>query len=292
MNHYIVFLIILLTSVSYVESFDPFTIAAAKVKSKQSLVTKRCLLCRSKMEKSTSASRLYVTRDAPGDSYKSKSNKELSDAATNGVLFTPPFIDYTALTYIFATQTILVNAAIIPSIIAGMNLLENASFNVDSISLGVGFGLAMSIFGLGADQLNGDFFRKVSRDTKIYVLRLLGRSTKANVAFAVSAIISLNAGVAEELFFRGLIQQSIVNYTGDTLIALLSASALFGFAHYPIFGASALLEAFLGGIFGVVYNISGGNLIAPILAHFIYDFITLFFTWNNVSTDLQKTLKG
>jgi hypothetical protein len=68
--------------------------------------------------------------------------------------------------------------------------------------------------------------------------------------------------------------------SGDNFgLALTVTSAIFGFAHEPVFGASALIEAILGGAFGFAYYYSHFNLFVPILVHFLYDFWTFYFVW-------------
>ncbi len=85
-------------------------------------------------------------------------------------------------------------------------------------------------------------------------------------------LISLVAGVTEELLFRGALQTIATSWWGPTL-ALLASSVLFGLLHpfsivYVVF--AALMGAYLGALWLVF-----GNLLVPMLAHGAYDFVML-----------------
>jgi len=88
------------------------------------------------------------------------------------------------------------------------------------------------------------------------------------------AMLSILAGVGEEALFRGVIQVAI----GDVFtpwVGLLAASAIFGLAHYV-----NLSYAVYAGLFGLYLGwlmITWDTLLAPIIAHALYDFLALIF---------------
>ena len=86
------------------------------------------------------------------------------------------------------------------------------------------------------------------------------------------ALISLAAGVGEELLFRGVIQAALSRWLG-TWAGLGVASLLFGLVH-SITPAYAVIAALLGIYLGGVWMVSG-NLLTVIVAHALYDFIAL-----------------
>lgn len=88
------------------------------------------------------------------------------------------------------------------------------------------------------------------------------------------AMVSLLAGVGEESLFRGVIQAGLEGSLGR-VGALLVAAAAFGCAH-PISWLYAGLAGIMGLWFGLLWWWSG-SLVAPVLAHALYDFIAL--TW-------------
>lgn len=84
------------------------------------------------------------------------------------------------------------------------------------------------------------------------------------------AIISFEAGLLEEVFFRGIMQSHIMNY-GAPLWAVIIAALFFGFAHFyqgtsGIIGTS-MLGIWLGATFAMT-----GNLAVPIIGHFLGNF--------------------
>lgn len=86
------------------------------------------------------------------------------------------------------------------------------------------------------------------------------------------ALVSLAAGVGEELLFRGVIQGSLSRTLGPGA-GLLLASLVFGTLH-PITPAYIVLAAGLGAYLGGVWLLTG-NLLSAIVAHGLYDFFAL-----------------
>jgi membrane protease YdiL (CAAX protease family) len=99
-----------------------------------------------------------------------------------------------------------------------------------------------------------------------------------NASLAELALISLIAGIGEELLFRGLIQDGLATAIGGhagVSVGLIVSSLLFGIAHAVTrtYAALATLVGFyLGGLFLLT-----GNLLSPIVAHAAYDFVALVF---------------
>jgi membrane protease YdiL (CAAX protease family) len=97
-------------------------------------------------------------------------------------------------------------------------------------------------------------------------------------------ILSLAAGVGEELLFRGLIQNAFLSvYTPSTLFgalpAILCSSLAFGFAH-PISKSYVLVTTLIGLLFGLVYWYYQ-DLLACVLAHALYDAaLLLMWKWS------------
>lgn len=86
------------------------------------------------------------------------------------------------------------------------------------------------------------------------------------------AIIAVTAGVAEEVLFRGVLQNAVSELSTPAL-GLIVASVVFGLAHFvsPLYAALAgLIGAYLGTLW-----LSTGNLFVPIVVHAAYDFVAL-----------------
>lgn len=87
-------------------------------------------------------------------------------------------------------------------------------------------------------------------------------------------MISILAGIGEELLFRGLVQGGLAGTYGDWT-ALAIASILFGLAH-AITAPYALLAGLIGAYLGWLF-VAGGNLLVPMIAHALYDFWALVY---------------
>ncbi|MDA1091856.1 MAG: CPBP family intramembrane metalloprotease [Acidobacteria bacterium] len=130
--------------------------------------------------------------------------------------------------------------------------------------VGVGFGLgAAALFAM----LNYGVLRLAPPVEPVRALRGLYATTLRPVFATASAVdvavVSLAAGIGEELLFRGAVQAEF-----GTLIA----SLLFGLAHIGgrdswVFGVwVAVMGLGLGGLAHL-----GGGLLAPVVAHVVYD---------------------
>jgi membrane protease YdiL (CAAX protease family) len=95
-----------------------------------------------------------------------------------------------------------------------------------------------------------------------------------NGNLAQFATVAVLAGVGEELLFRGSLQTALAHWTTPA-IGLVITSLLFGLAHalsklYFLF--AVVVGAFLGWM-TLRYN----DLVAPIVAHGLYDFLALAY---------------
>jgi uncharacterized protein len=88
------------------------------------------------------------------------------------------------------------------------------------------------------------------------------------------AVISVLAGIGEELLFRGILQRLLTDWL-DEIGAIVLTSILFGMAHLitPLYGfLAALVSAYLGCLF-----VRCENLAVPIVTHAMYDFVALAY---------------
>ena len=92
------------------------------------------------------------------------------------------------------------------------------------------------------------------------------------------ALVALLAGLGEEMLFRAVIQQSLAEHVGGATgvwVGLVVSAALFGAAHWvtPLYGLMAgLIGLYLAGLW-----LWTGNLLVPIGAHSLYDFLVLAY---------------
>jgi hypothetical protein len=86
-------------------------------------------------------------------------------------------------------------------------------------------------------------------------------------------LLSVFAGVGEELLFRGAVQGWLAVHTNATT-AVLAASVLFGLVHYVSF-TYFVIATCLGFVLGLAYAITDSILLVMIW-HGVYDMIALF----------------
>ena len=89
------------------------------------------------------------------------------------------------------------------------------------------------------------------------------------------AVISLVAGIGEEMLFRGLIQGAAGRWIESPAVGLVLASVVFGLAH-PLTRAYIVLAGVIGAYLGGLW-LATDNLLAPIVAHALYDFLALVY---------------
>lgn len=92
-------------------------------------------------------------------------------------------------------------------------------------------------------------------------------------SWTVLIVLSVLAGVGEELLFRGAIQGWLIQYTGFWT-ALIASSVLFGLAHYVSF-TYFLVATGLGLVLGLAYQLSA-SLTMVMVWHALYDVLALY----------------
>ena len=86
-------------------------------------------------------------------------------------------------------------------------------------------------------------------------------------------LVSLTAGICEEVIFRGYLLQQLTAWTRRPILSIVAGGALFGCLHlYEGLGAILPLAA-LGILFGFVVRQLKGDLRAVIVAHTLQDFL-------------------
>ncbi len=92
------------------------------------------------------------------------------------------------------------------------------------------------------------------------------------------AAVCLAAGVGEEALFRGFLQSGLTTLVpgfGGIVLAIVVTSGVFGLAHCispSYFVIATLMSVYLGLLY-----LWTGNLLAPIVMHGLYDFVTLVY---------------
>jgi membrane protease YdiL (CAAX protease family) len=95
------------------------------------------------------------------------------------------------------------------------------------------------------------------------------------ILFILSALIA--GGIKEELQ-RAFILNRFRRYLGGAWLGLVLWSLAFGAAHYVQGAQGITIAALYGLVFGIIYLMTG-SLIAPIVAHGVYDTLALLAYW-------------
>lgn len=103
-------------------------------------------------------------------------------------------------------------------------------------------------------------------------------------------IIGLIPAIGEEILFRGLIQNQLYAITKNIHIAIWAAGLLFSIFHFQFYGL--VPRMLLGVLFGYLYYWSG-NLLIPMLGHFINNGFTLLLLYmyqqEVITYDIENT---
>lgn len=86
------------------------------------------------------------------------------------------------------------------------------------------------------------------------------------------AVLMAVTGLGEEMLFRGFFQGLLEGALGP-LAGLAAASVIFGLAH-PVTVAYFAVTALMGVYLGLLWN-GTDNLLAPVVAHGLYDFLAI-----------------
>lgn len=150
-------------------------------------------------------------------------------------------------------------------------------YDLWGVAWGVGLGslLALPMVALvqGLQKLELPQIDEINQLGRDRILPLMDGLTNSELA-----VISIAAGVGEELLFRGWFQTLL---TGDAsqwspvsiFIGISIASVVFGLAH-AVTKLYVLVVAVMGILFGIML-VATGNLLVPIAAHAVFDFIQL-----------------
>jgi len=88
-------------------------------------------------------------------------------------------------------------------------------------------------------------------------------------------MLAVRAGVVEETFFRGYAISRLQQLTGNKIIAICVPVLIFAAAHLAYGTLNHFLSALVIGIVLTAYYVKTKNIVANIIAHFLFDIISL-----------------
>lgn len=185
----------------------------------------------------------------------------------------------------FVIQAILFEGAMallgaLLALICGLDL-SKAFYTPDlatlfsQIALGIGLAVGLGIFFTILDYIPSSHLKQISDLTKETVSETMKNSSRIN-----RFLVCLMAGVGEEVLFRGFIFLAIfefwpwgLEFNMNIIVAVVVSSILFGLGHY-VTAIYFLITGLLGVAFCLVF-LRTGLLIAPLVAHALYDFYAM-----------------
>jgi uncharacterized protein len=157
--------------------------------------------------------------------------------------------------------------------IFGISLVEQMPADWSGLAAALGRGLiaalAMLVLFFGLYHLPMNEFRRLREQVRWLVGELFPAGNIAQFA-----LVALLAGAGEELLFRGVLQSLISSWTSPA-IGLIIASLLFGLAH-SLSRLYFVLATLIGLALGAL-TMQFNDLVAPMTAHAIYDFVALIY---------------
>jgi membrane protease YdiL (CAAX protease family) len=144
---------------------------------------------------------------------------------------------------------------------------------------------------------------QVNFSTTNMVISLFGRrksrlepaASAPSQVMMLCAAIALSTGISEEVIFRGYIPSAITTLTHSVPLALVGQAILFACGHLsknarP--GENRLvgsLQLFNGLFQGMLYLVTGGDILPCIISHVLYDCHILCETWMTINNQMDYT---
>lgn len=166
-----------------------------------------------------------------------------------------------------ASESVLIALAVSIGWFVGINPFARIDPTLGALGIAVLATIPLILLAVSMDRAPGRGFSELKQFLDNVVSPLFSGCRWYDLA-----AISILAGLGEEIFFRGFIQDLLADYTSGP-IALVVASIFFGVVHWvtPLY---ALLAGILGLYLGGLY-IMTDNLLVPIVIHALYDFVLL-----------------
>jgi membrane protease YdiL (CAAX protease family) len=133
------------------------------------------------------------------------------------------------------------------------------------VVLTVGF-IVLTVLGIRATRRSGDGVEAIGD-----IQSMLPRNRQE---LTLTALMSVNAGIVEELLFRLALPALVFGATGSAVVAVIAPLMLFGLLHAYQGVAGVIGTAIVGGILMAVY-LWTGSIVWPIVLHVLFNLRTL-----------------
>lgn len=183
-------------------------------------------------------------------------------------------------------------AAIAGGLLCGVRpwLGMEGSPGVTAAAIGVGLvaGLIFTAAGIVCERLPGRAMEAFRRYIHTQIAPVFARCSRIQLA-----LIAVAAGLGEEVFFRGWMQQGLAVLwpgTYGAVAAVLLSALAFGACH-SLTRLYFVLATVGGVLFGLLF-LCTQHIAAPVIAHAVYDFLMLLYLAPTASAGGQPTGAG
>jgi membrane protease YdiL (CAAX protease family) len=153
--------------------------------------------------------------------------------------------------------------------VAGVGMANQLVPSQPAVLRGIAASLPMIVLLVGCYKSSWQPLIRLRREVEKVVSELF-----ADCGWLEFALVSIAAGIGEEVLFRGVLQPLVIGWTVPW-VGIVVVALLFGLAHaltHTYFVLATLIGLYFGWL-AFAYD----DLIAPIVAHAVYDWFALMF---------------
>ncbi len=154
------------------------------------------------------------------------------------------------------------------ALFTGLRFWEGMELDVRAVALGAALSLPIIVGVTGLAKISWGPINRIVIDIE----RIISCFQVCTVTDLI--VLSVLAGLGEEALFRGILQPYIANLTGP-IPSLLITAAIFGALHAISF-SYAFFAALVGLYLGALL-LCFDNLLIPMVAHAVYDFLAFIY---------------
>jgi len=166
-------------------------------------------------------------------------------------------------------EVLLTPIALVGGWLLGTHPLETLQADINAVLVGTVATLPVLWIVVIGIALPGGPMRSIERLIETYLIPIFRHWT-----FGELVVVSIAAGIGEELLFRGVVQAAVARWTVPWA-GLLVGAIVFGLVHFlsPLYFVFAtLMGLYLGGLW-----LWSGNLMVPVVTHAVYDLAVLVY---------------
>jgi len=163
--------------------------------------------------------------------------------------------------------------AIVIGYFCGFSPAKTLSWSFRDVVLGFAATIPMLVMFVFLDRATFSPFQRIQQLVRSFIHTFFAKCSTTQIF-----LICVLAGIGEELFFRGLMQDGIAQWIGGSTglaCGIVISAFFFGIAHLitPTYGVLAFLISFY---FSALF-LCTGNILVPMITHALYDFCVIRF---------------